>query len=567
MAKNRIKENFSLSTIIAIAIVLVLNVIGNLLYYKIDVTEEKRYSITDNTEDYLKQLDQEVFIKLWLGGELPAGFERLRESTLELLQAFRQNYPGITFQLMDPNEGSRDAVNRLREELAKDGMRPITLRIQDQGETVDKVIYPYVQLYRGKENIPINLLSSQGSGMQSEQSLNESIALLEYRLINGIKTITAEDRPSVILTSGRGELMSRETADFVRSMNAFYRVGRVNLDSVAYISNEADLLIVAKPRERFSDKDKFKIDQYLMRGGRVMWLLDRLDVTIDSLRSNKFFVPPELPLELDDILFTYGARILPNLVLDLECTKIPLQVGEQDGKPQFDLFNWFYHIAAAPTADHPLVRNLDRVNLLFPSGIDSIQTKSQIDKHILLQSSQYSRLQFNPVRLNFEILRYDPDKSKFNQGKQNLAVLYEGRFDSHYKDRVTEGLRQGLDQLGVPFKDKSESTKMIVVSDGDIARNLVDPQNGSIRPLGFNPYEQYVFDNKDFLLNCVDYLIGDGSIVEARTKSLKLRLMNMPRLEEEKSKWQVINLALPLGLLILFGLVFNYFRNRKFKST
>lgn len=555
----------SIITVLLLAgIVIAANVIGNFFYATFDVTEEKRYTLTKNSREFVADLEDELFVKVWLAGELPAGFERMRERMEEILREFRQINPGISFEFRDPNRGNREAVNKLREELSKDDMRPITLRIQEQGETVDKIIYPYCQIYRGKENISINLLSSEGAGFQSEETLNESIAMLEYNLVNGMRSLSSEDRPIVIFTRGHNELSRIQTGDLINSMSTFYQVGQVYLDSVAYISNEADVLIVGKPRTAFSDKDKFKIDQYLMRGGRVIWLLDKLGVTIDSLRSQKFFVPPELPIQLDDQLFTYGVRIRPNLVLDLGCTKIPLQVGEQGGQPQFDLFDWYYHIAAAPAGDHITVRNLDRVNLLFPSAIDTIKTKTDIEKTVLLSSSEYSRLQFNPVRLNFEILRYDPDKSKFNQGSQNLAVLYEGNFPSHFKDRVTAQLMRGLEKMGVPFKPSSEETKMIVVSDGDIARNLIDPRNQTAQTLGYNPYEQYVFDNKNFILNCIDYLIGDGSIVEARTKKLKLRLMNMPRVEQEKAYWQVLNLAGPLLLLFVFGGLYNYARARKF---
>lgn len=564
MPKSK-KTYASLVTVmLMVGIVIALNVIGNFFYETFDVTEEKRYTLTDNSREFVAAMEDELFVKVWLAGDLPAGFERMRERTEEILRELRQINPSLSFEFRNPNQGDRKAVNKLRQELAKDEMRPITLRIQEQGETVDKIIYPYCQIYRGKENIAINLLSTEGAGFQSEETINEAIAMLEYNLINGMRSLSSEDRPIVIFTRGHDELSRIQTGDLINSMSNFYQVGQVYLDSVAYLSDEADVLIVAKPRSAFSDKDKFKIDQYLMRGGRVIWLLDKLGVTIDSLRSQTFFVPPELPLNLNDQLFTYGVRIRPNLVLDLECTKIPLQVGEQGGQPQFDLFDWYYHIAAAPAGDHITVRNLDRVNLLFPSAIDTIKTETDIDKTVLLSSSEFSRLQFNPVRLNFEILRYDPDKSKFNQGSQNLAVLYEGEFQSHFKDRVTAQLKSGLEKMGVPFRESSEKTKMIVVSDGDVVRNLVDPRNQTAEPLGYNPYEQYVFDNKNFILNCIDYLIGDGSIVEARTKKLKLRLMNMPKVEQEKAYWQVFNLAGPLVLLFVFGGLYNYARARRF---
>ncbi len=564
MAKFSSSISKYLNLIVIVGIIFLINIIGQYVYRTFDLTEERKYTLTDNTVDYLENLDSEIFVKVWLEGDFPSGFERLSQSAKDILTDFSRINSGITFDFSDPNEGSIERVNEIRQELAKDGMRPLTLRIEEQGETVDKIIYPYVQIYRGKEYITVNLLAEETSSVQNENTLSESVALLEYQLINGIKTISSEDRPAVIFTTGRGEPNRVEMADFINSLNSFYKVGRVNLDSIPFLSEEVKVLIVADPTEPFSEKDKFKIDQYMMRGGRVLWLVDKLVVNVDSIARNKFYVPLDQNLNIDDLLFSYGARVQPNLVLDMECTKIPLQTGVSGNQPQFELFPWYYHVAATPSYQHPIVKNLDRINLFFPSSIDTIRTHDDISKTSLLKSSQYSRIQFNPVRLNFEVVRYDPDVSKFNQGSQNLAVLYEGKFNSHFKDRVTQGLLEGLQRINRPFVQQSDEAKMIVISDGDMIKNLIDPDNGSFRPLGFNPYENYVFDNKNFLLNCVDYLISDGSVLEARSKKYKLRLMDRTKLESEYQFWQWLNLIGPIALLFIFGILYYWIRKRRF---
>ncbi len=340
------------------------------------------------------------------------------------------------------------------------------------------------------------------------------------------------------------------------------------MDTIVQIKNVIDLLIVARPRLAFDEKTKFKIDQYIMNGGKVLWLIDRLAVSLDSLRRpGNAYVPYDYNLNLEDQLFKYGARIQPNLVLDMECSKIPLQTGMVGKTPQYDDFPWFYYPLITPKSNHPVVKSLDRVNLYFPSSIDTIQTKTKVHKEILLSSSKYSRLQPNTSRLNFEILRYDAEPERFNKPFQPVAVLLEGTFPSLYENRVSSEMEQGLTSLGLKYVPVSKETRQIVVSDGDIARNAYNPTTGEMRPLGFNVYERRIFANKNFLVNSIEYLIEGRGIIEARAREVKLRLLDNIKVKEEKTYWQVVNTLVPILLLAAFGLLYIWYRKRRFASN
>ncbi|MEM8909837.1 MAG: Gldg family protein, partial [Bacteroidota bacterium] len=328
---------------------------------------------------------------------------------------------------------------------------------------------------------------------------------------------------------------------------------------------DIDLLIVAKPRQPFSEKDKFKIDQFIMNGGKVMWLIDRLNAQLDSLNGRPFYVPTDYPLNLEDQLFRYGVKIEPNLVLDLECTRIPKVVGQIGNSPQLDLDNWFYHPMVLPSNEHPIVKSLDRVNLFFPSSIDTtVRTKTPIRKTVLLESSKYSRLQYSPVRLSLEILRYDPDPTKFNKGPQIMGVLLEGRFSSLYENRVPSAMEEVLANIGSAYKARSEPNRMLVVADGDITKNYYSLSTQEIRELGYNRYEDYHFANKEFMINAIEYLLDGSGIIEARGKEVKLRLLDTVKAQAEKTRWRFINIALPLLFLLLFSFGFNFWRKRRY---
>ena len=563
------KRNQSILNLVLFAgILLFLNFLGNIFYAHIDLTEEGRYTLTDATKNLVRDLDDVVFIQVLLEGEFPAGFKRLQSATREMLDDFRSESGYIEYEFEDPNAGTVEQINARREQLAKDGIRPTSLEVKDASKgRSEQLIYPTAILnYKGRQ-YPINLLENDVPGVNQEIILNNSVALLEYKFANAIQKLQTTLKPAVVFLKGHGELQEIEVQDFERTLRQYYDTGHISLDSITHIpTDRVSALIVARPRGEFSDKDKFKLDQYVMNGGKIMWLVDRLNVAVDSVGRNQKYVPFDYQLNLEDLWFKYGIRIDPNLVLDLQCSPIPLVTGTVGNTPQYELFPYYYHPIIAPSGKHPIVKSLSRVNMRFPSSIDTtVRTKTPIEKTILLTSSNYTRLQYPPVTLDFEILRYPPKPEKFNKPKQAVAVLYEGTFPSLYTNRVTEEMQAGLNQLGLKYKTESSPTRMIVVSDGDVIRNLV-ASDGQVRPTGLNQFDKRIYANKDFLINAIEYLLDEKGVIEARGKDVKLRLLDTVRAKAETSYWQILNIALPLLFLGLFGLGYTFLRRRRYAS-
>jgi ABC-2 type transport system permease protein len=531
----------------------------------LDLTEENRFTLTKPTKALLKEVKDVTYVKVLLEGEFPAGFKRLQSSVRELLDDLRAQNGNIEYVFEDPNQGSNDEINKRRKQLAEDGVVPMQLTVKSSGETERKTIYPYAILSYGGRSMPINLLESQVPGQPQEVTLNNSISTLEYKFANALQKVMYDIHPKVAFTKGHLELDESRTIDLERTLRqTSYSTERIILDSVASIKPDISVLIVAKPKTGFSEKDKFKIDQYVMNGGKVLWLIDRLNADLDSLQRTNRYVPSDYPLNLEDILFKYGARIQPNLILDMECARIPLRVGQQGQGQQFEMFPWFYHPLAASKSNHSIVKNIDRVWMQFPSTVDTIKTKTPIKKTFLLASSDHSRLQFSPVELNFEMLRYDADPSKFDKKALPMALLLEGTFPSLYENRVSEEMLAGMKSINMEFKGKSANTKMLVVSDGDVAANSFDNKNQVPNPLGYNAFMKYTFGNRDFMLNAIEYMLDDKGVIESRTKEVKLRLLDDVKMKKEKTFWQFINIGLPLLLLAAFGFIFNYLRKKKY---
>ncbi|HMV23155.1 MAG TPA: gliding motility-associated ABC transporter substrate-binding protein GldG [Saprospiraceae bacterium] len=566
---NKSSGSHRLTQAVMLALVLILlNIISSYFFFRIDLTGDKRYTLTEPTKNLLKGVKDIISVKVLLDGEFPAGFKRLQQSAKEMLDDFRSVNPNITYDFQDPNAGTPEQINDMRAKFKELGIIPTNLRIQQDNKTEEKIIFPYAIVNYGTRKYIVNLLESNVAGTSPEVVLNNSVGLLEYKFANAIQKLLKREKQNILFTAGHGELQQLETTDLESTLRESYNTGRVNLDTIVQIKNAIDLLIVARPRTEFDEKTKFKIDQYVMNGGKVLWLIDKLAVSLDSLRRpGNAYVPYDYSLNLDDMLFKYGVRIQNNLILDMECSKIPLQTGMIGNTPQYDQFPWYYFPAVMPKSNNPIVKSLDRVNLYFPSTIDTIQTKTPVKKEILLASSKYSRLQPNTSRLNFEVLRYDPEPERFNKPYQPMAVLLEGKFPSLFENRVSPEMEAGLKELGMKFEAVSKETRMIVVSDGDIARNSFNPATGEMRPLGFNQYERRVYANKNFLINCVDYLIEGRGIIEARAREVKLRLLDTVKVRDEKGFWQLINVLLPVVLLVLAGMSYFWFRKKRYASN
>jgi ABC-2 type transport system permease protein len=549
-------------------IVLFINILASFFYTHLDLTEEKRFTLTRPTKALLKSQNDRIFVKVLLEGDFPAGFKRLQTATREMLDDFRSESGYIDYVFEDPNKGSVEEINERRKTLAQDGVIPVNLRVREEGESSQKVVYPVAIFHFGSRKIPVKLLENESANLNPDAVINNSVSLLEYKFANAIKKLRTQTRPVILFTQGHGELNELQTGDLERSLRQFYDIDRIVLDSAIQLKKDAcEVLIIAKPRSAFSEKDKFKIDQFIMEGGKTLWLIDRMGVDLDSLLATGRFIPNDYPLNLEDQLFKYGVRIQPDLVVDVQCTKIPLRVGQVGNAPQYDLFAWPYHLAVSPSVNHPVVKNLDRVGLNFCSSIDTIRTKTPVKKTIVLQSSLHSRLQFSPADLNFEIVKYDLDPAKFDKGRQTVGVVLEGIFPSNYENRVSEEMNKGLEQMGLTFKKQSISNRMMVISDGDVAANFVkNPAKKEWLPLGFNRFENATYSNKDLMLNAIEYLIEADGVIEARTKEVKLRLLDDIKAQKEKTMWQLVNILVPLAFLGLFGWGFMWWRRRKYAS-
>ena len=564
------KGNIIVQLVLIITGLIIINIISHRYYSHIDLTEDQRFSLTAPTENLLADVDDPIFIRILLDGEFPAGFKRLRQSTKDMLDQYRSIAPKIIYEFQNPSPkgATNEELNNIKLELSKDGIQPTTLRYGEGDALTNRQIYPYAIFSLGQKQVVVNLLEEQVMGIPEEVILNQSVSLLEYKFSNAIQKLTLKERSNIVFTEGHGELDRQQTAVLENSLKEYYNTGRVNLDSIYQLNSDINVLVVAKPRTNFNQRAKFLIDQYIMNGGSVLWLIDYLDVNVDSIGRNDIYVPPTMNLDLDDLWFNYGFRVQPNLVLDLQATQIPQVIGMSGGEPQFNMIKWPYHMLALPLSQHPIVKNLDRINLFFPSSIDTIQTKTAIKKEILLQSSDYTRYQLTPVRLNFQILQQDFKAELFNKPPQTVALLVEGAFESTYQNRITADMEAMLRQIEAPYKDKGIMAKQIIISDGDIINNVINVKEQKIFPLGYNKWEKRTYKgNEHFVLNAIEYLVNSENILAARAKEVRLRMIDRVKARNEKNKWRLINLALPLVLLLLFGLGYRSYRKFKYATS
>ena len=545
-------------------ILLFINVLANVFYTQADLTGDQRFTLAQPTKQLLKGLKERVYVEVLLDGEFPAGFKRLQTATREMLEDMRSQNGLVEYNFDDPLRGSREDVQGRQKALYELGIEPMTIDIKETGQATKRLVYPVAIFHYGNRQIPVNLIENNSPAI-SPEVINNSEKKLEYKFASAIKKILVANKPYILFTAGHGELPKLQTLDIERSLLQFYTTDRILLDSVVQLTpDKCALLIVAKPRSPFTEKEKFKIDQYVMQGGHVLWLIDRLNAELDSLGASGHFVPQDYPLQLEDMLFKYGVRIMPDLVIDLECSKIPLKAGQMGNAPQFKLFPWYYFPTVLPTGDHPIVKNLDRVELHFCSTIDTIRTKTSVAKTPLIKTSRYSNVQFSPVDISFEMLRQEPKPELFNKGPQTVGVLLEGTFTSNYENRVSEEMQAGLQQIGMDFRSTSVPTRMLVISDGDVIANFSRPDTKEWLPLGYNRYENQAYANKDLLLNAIEYLIDPNGVVAARSKTVELRLLDTIRAQAEKPLWQAVNIGLPLVFLGLFGFLFGWNRRRRY---
>lgn len=547
-----------------------INYLASVLHTRIDLTQEKRYTLSSATKKLIKGLHDKVSVTVFLSGDMPAGFKKLSNSTKEMLQEFKElGGSNIQFKFERPGEGLSDtAKEKLQLHLDTLGLKPTNIKVKAKaGEAQEeRLVYPGALItYRDRE-VAVDLLQGQDmtGGMQS---LNNAEALLEYKMARSIQKITADTVPAIGYLVGNGEPLTYNVFDLIdRTLRQEYRFGFVPIDSVPVIPNVFDALVIVKPTIPFSNEQKLKIDQYIMQGGKVFWLIDKLYAEMDSLmRSHSDFVAYDRNLNLDDQLFKYGVRINGDLVQDLQCDKIPLVVGNYGNQPQMQLVPWPYFPILSSYSNHPIARNLDNVLSIFPNSIDTI--KNNIKKTILLASSERSRIISTPAIVSLNSIKTEDDMKTFNKPFLPVAVLLEGRFPSLYTNRLSTGTLDTLAGLyKQPFRAAPEKEgKMIVVSDADIVANVVTANEGPLY-MGYNQFTNYQYANKDFFLNCIQYLTDSSGILETRSKDFTLRLLDPQKTEEDRVKWQLLSIGLPVVIVLLFGAVYQAVRKRKYQG-
>lgn len=569
-SKNRVKSLFQFGLVVAalILINLVANsrIGGRSFYGALDLTEDKRFTLTDNTVQQLNELEEVVFVRVLLDGELPASYQRLKNSVRELLEDFRSQNDLIEYEFSNPLVGDEETVRERQRNLSEEeGINPVPIYEQSASQREVKAVYPYAIVYYSNRREVVNLLENETPGIPREVVLNKANALLEYKLSRAIDKIVSNQRPIIAFTEGHGELPAIRTADLERTLRSRYDVGHLVLDSLATIPQDISLLIIAKPTQPFDQKDAFKIDQYIMYGGKVLWAIDAIGMHLDSLRTRNEYYPEPYDIgKLEDLFFKYGFRINQDVVQDLVNTRIPITVTRVNGQPAIEKFPFPYHVLALPNGDHPIIKNLDPIDLRFVSSLDtSIETDPEIKKTTLLTGSDRARFQRFPSAIDLDVQKYSLEVDRFNKPGLVLGVLLEGTFTSPFANRVSENNLQLLKEIGQEYRATSVPNRMIVVGDGDWLANGVTT-NGEVRPLGYNAYEGYQYDNKTLALNMVEYLLNDKGVITARGKEIKLRMLNRDQAVAETSFWRVFNIGLPIVFLALFGLLYNYLRRRRY---
>lgn len=560
------KRKDILNFVMLAAIVILANFVLSFYFKRFDLTSEKRYTLAESTRKLLKNLDDVVYLKVYLHGDLNPDFTRLRNETKEILDEFRAYSDNqIDYEFINPGENpDKEEVNKIEKQLYDKGIVPeqVIDKSKKGQKVTETLLWPgAIVTYRGRE-LPWQIFKRQaGGGFTTEMSVNNSVQELEYGLTNAIRKLQAPRRSEVTFIEGHGELDTLRQYDFMRSLSEYYNVTRVTINQQLEALKKVDVAIITQPDSAFVEKDKFILDQFIMNGGKVLWMIDPVYLNMDTFRLKQFTLGFNNDLNLGDMLFKYGVRLNPVLIQDMQCATIPVNVGFKNGQPNFKPFQWLYSPLVMPDIDHPIVKNLDLIKFDFAGTIDTVSARG-IKKTILLHSSRFTKVQPTPVRVALAMVQFKPKEIQFNNPYQTLACLLEGEFNSNYENRIPSAI---MNDSAIAFKAHGKKTKMIVISDGNIAKNETRRSVGPL-PLGFDQFTNQTFANKTFLLNCVNYLLDDEGLLQLRAREVKLRLLDKKKIEGKESKWQFINIALPLLVVILFGMLQFYIRKKKYAS-
>lgn len=547
------KKNI-LPFLLLFAVIILLNIAGNFYFKRFDLTQDKRYTLSESTINLIKNIEEPVFIDVFLEGNFPPEFKRLQNETKQILEEFRSHNSNLIFQFTNPLEDESQAQQYV-EELVRLGFIPTNINSNKKGKKELIQIFPWAIANQNEKSVRVPLLINNFGNSPSE-NINSSVQLLEFAFADAITKITTEKKKRIAVLKGNGQLADKYQADYLLNLKEYYQLGEFNLDSlqdnpqkILENLNRFDAALIVKPTEAFSDNEKYILDQFVIKGGKTMWLIDKVVADIDSLQNeNNASLAFPRELNLDDLFFKYGVRINYQLVQDLLSTPITAQSAQGDVP-----IDWLYSPIIKSDDNHTINKNINLIKLEFANTLDTL--KNGIKKTVLLKSSPQSKAVGAPLEINLYEFMEELDEESYNKGNQNIGVLLEGKFTSGFKNRVkpftlTTNLEEGKDN------------KMIVIADGDIVNyNYVNkkPLNG-----GIDQWTQQVYGNKEFLLNAMNYLLDDSGLINIRNKEVKLAFLDKEKVEKDYTYIQVLTVGLPIVLLFLFAVLFAYLRKRKY---
>jgi gliding-associated putative ABC transporter substrate-binding component GldG len=556
------QNNFK-KILVTIGFIALLNLAGHFVFKRFDLTADKRYTLSQTSLNIVADVKEPLYIDVFLEGDFPGEFKKLQTETQQLLEEFKSNNSNIIFQFINPLE-KEEEKDSIMQSFIQRGLRPVNVTVNDKGQQTQEVVFPWAIATCGNRSVKVPLLKNM-MGASTAEKVVSSVQHLEYAFSNAINSIAKAKQKRVAVIQGNGEVSDAYIADFIKSVKDNYYIGPFTLDSVAKSPNESlkylkkyDLAVIAKPTEAFSDEEKQVIDQYIINGGKTIWLIDQVNMEMDSLynQSGTNLAFPR-DLNLNDMFFKYGVRIKPDLIFDLQNTPIALATGDQGSSTQYTQYPWFYSPMIYPTIRNPIVSNLDGITFQFASPIEPL--KNEIKKTVLLQSSPYSRLIGTPAEVSLRIVSERPEQKDFTgKGNYPVAVLLEGKFHSVYENRI-------LPFKDSTFKDASKNSKLIIISDGDVIKNQLD-KNFQPLELGYDKWTNNLYANKEFMLNCVNYLLDDNGLINIRSKEVDLPLLDKEKVYANYTQSQVITVAVPIIILLVFGLVFTILRKRKYSK-
>ena len=544
--------NKRLKHILIVAVVLILlNIMNQGYYTRIDLTKDNRYTIAKVTEGLINKIDKQLLIKVYLEGDFPSEFKRLQIETRQFLEELSAKNSQIKIQFIRPDNQ--------REKLINAGMIPSQLTVKENGKLSNAIIFPWAEILYKNKTSKVSLLPN-GTSQSQEDQLEKAIENLEFSFSNAFYKLQIEKEKKIAILSGNGELSDIQLYSFLSEVKKKYRLAKFTLDSVTTNPKKTlldlqqfDLAIIAKPTQAFTENEKLVLDQYIINGGKTLWMIENVQADTDSLYTNGSMLAYPRDLNLTDFFFAYGLRVNATLLQDLYAAKIPLATGNLGNKPQFQNLSWFYHPLVLGNPNHAISKNILPVRLRFANQIDTLQ--NNLKKTPLLMSSMLTKKVGTPAIIELNSIAKEPKEEEYSTGFQITGLLTEGVFNSMYTNRVKPF---NIDN----FRKKSLYNKMVVISDGDIGRNQL--QKGKPFDLARDKWTDEQFGNKEFLLNAVDYLLDDNGLIELRNKNIQINLLDKKRAYQEKTYWQFINIALPLLILITFGFTFHYLRKRKY---